>query len=247
MSTDKNGLEVTAETFRTEPSPKIASDPIDFTAAIDRLQCRATRARNFGRKNKRQSTLVALLAAIALLMVVVGAEDVVRRQLSPDIRDVTANRLKAANQSAKDSLGLAAVKTAAANVAAAALAAIDEEFGTAQKATEEAEKIEESRTNLFSRMQDELTKKARADVNVTAARENLSAIKLSTGNDIKNFLAAETRLKANDEEIAEESSRLQQAENEYKIARERTLAELVVGKIPGSGPKILAAEKNQRH
>ncbi len=82
----------------SEPEPTPVSDdlgetklppthPVDFTDTVERLKDRASASRRASKGNKTNSTVVAFLAVSALLMVVVGAEDVVRRELVPDIAD----------------------------------------------------------------------------------------------------------------------------------------------------------------
>ena len=91
MSTTNNGTDSTAATDDVEGAATDAVEDvkvrsatmIDFNETIERLKLRAIDARRQSKSNKINSTFVAIFAVTALLMVVVGAEDVVRRRLVP--------------------------------------------------------------------------------------------------------------------------------------------------------------------
>ena len=219
MSAEENQLDPSSANGNAQESAKSSAIPIDFTAAINRLISRAAQARKTGKKNKTQSTAVAALAITALFMVVVGAEDVVRRQLAPDVRDVTAAKLTAANEAAKSAAEDVAPKKAAEVVAKARFDTIIEEEAAAKRAVSAATDAEADRAKAFAASADALAEKQGADADVESRKNALLAAQLRSKGDIGQFEDAAKTLEVLQEKRSDLLERMEHVKNTYTTDR----------------------------
>lgn len=176
----------------TKVPPQVS---VEFADTIERLRSRADTARKMSKANKGKSTVVAFLAASVLLMVVVGAENVVRRIFVPDIADVAAQRLVAANEAARIAAEEAARKSAEAVRTNAVVEAIDAERNAAQKVILEAEALDASRAAAFATNADAQAALANAKTVALTRNEASDAARVRSAGDITQFEMAQERLK----------------------------------------------------
>lgn len=211
---------VSDDTGETEPPP---THSVDFIDTVERLKDRASASRRASIGNKTNSTVVAFLAVSALLMVVVGAENVVRRALVPDVADVATKRLEAANERARIATAEAAQKSATAESAKATVDSINEEKLAAKKTTEDAEELAAVRAAAFAANEDTRAALANAEATAFTRSDAHNAAKARSDGDIELFALAKKDLAIVEAKFAAFSQNFSLARSNYDRAKERAL------------------------
>ena len=163
----------------------LPADPIDFAPTIERLRTRADRARKTGRANKIQSTAVAVVAIVALLVIVVGGENVVRRWLVPDVSDIAAAKLETANKTLKAATEDSFAKNAAIIPAKANVDAIREEISAAQRAIVDFKEADDKRTVAFAANERALALKSTTEAKYEGIKKYLIAAQARSDDELK--------------------------------------------------------------
>lgn len=154
-------------------------------------------------------------------MVVVGAENVVRRMLVPDIADVAAQRLEAANERVRIATVDAAQKSAAAVTTKADVDSIDEEKLAAQTATKDAEALEAVRADTFAANADALAARANAEATVVAKSDALAAAKARSDRDRGFFTLAKAELATAEKDIRSVFEKLNSEKSKFDRSKQQ--------------------------